>query len=102
MKKVVVPVYDIIEHVPVNLCDTRWYYGARKVVSPGWRVVIMRNEFAPSANYRLRCFDDFTLGNYWYVKENTNLEWFLRGLISEGWEVRQFETMKELAEWLNV
>lgn len=107
MKEVIVLRPSAIERVPVELCSPKnLYYGARRPTTPSWRGIIVRDRYHTTidkpANFQLRCFDEFTRGNIWNIQESPNFEIFLRNVINEGWEVMQFETMKELAEWLNV
>ncbi len=103
MREVIILKPSTIERVTVEMCSPKnLYYGARKRQSPGWRGVVVRENYRAPAKYQLRCFDEFTKGNLWTTKETQSFEMFLRNLIAEDWEVMQFDTMWELTEWLSV
>lgn len=81
-------------------CCTEKFYGMTKNVSVG---VVTRLEYS-ERSFIVKCFNrNFANGNFCYACGNfswESLSALLSDAIKGGWEVREFETAKEFAEWL--
>jgi hypothetical protein len=84
--------------INVEECSNRFYYGVEILYS-----LYLKKSFITfdSGSFKILSIQDLT-GAYSYRPIKTNmLTTFLSSLLDEGAKVYQFETFKELSDWLN-
>lgn len=95
MKKVVIK--QELKEVSVSNLSTDKYYGIKEV-SKGF---ISQSDY-DSNRFIVLCVMGITLGNSWGSYSNCrSLKTLTEKLISDGFEVYEFDTYKELFKWLS-
>lgn len=82
-----------VESTVVSSCK---YYG---FTNAGQRGFITRQNYG-DGSYVARCLSLLTKGNGWTEDEYTDLASFINFLVSQGWEIYEFDCYRGLMNWL--
>jgi len=97
MKKQVILKENIVS---ISFANERKFYGA-VMGDDGERGFITRDSYWPEGNYTVRSVDAFTKGNGWTHCDAKTLHGCIEKILAEPkGEVYQFDTFKELMEWV--
>lgn len=78
-----------------GLFDGHKYYG---VVVDGRKGFITCSEY--NSRFTIRCIRELTLGNGWTHRDSGSLDGIIGNCINGGYAVSQFDTAKELFDWI--